>query len=152
MYFVWEIYAVVALRHFAQMTLLALMCALYGPSTISALDDAKARRRIFPDAMDRDLREGVPISVFVNRYLTGPNFIFPPAHPPLYNDPPFPTKWHVECSRIFIVPTSGVSAIFSLTIPLRELSVPVVPIEHHEMKWDDGIGRGTGAIPIWFLH
>ncbi len=145
MYFVWEIYAGSALRHFAQMTLLALMCALLTPSTISALDDAKARRRIV-DAMDRDLREGVPISVFVNRY-NGSNFIFPPAHPPLYNDPPISNEMARRMLTILQRANVGKFRYLQLDYPLRELSVPVVPIEHHEMKWDDGIGRGTGSDP-----
>jgi hypothetical protein len=145
MYLVWEIYAGAALRHFAQMTLLALMCALLTPSTISALHDAKARRRVV-DAIDQDLMEGVPISVFVNRY-NGSNFIFPPAHPPLYNDPPISNDMARRMLTILQRANVGKFRYLRLDYPLRELSLPVVPIEHNEMKWDEGVGQGTGIDP-----
>ena len=144
-YFVWELYGGWALRHFGQMTLFALMCALLTPSTIWSLDDAEPRRRI-AKAMERDLREGVPISVFVNRY-NGWNFIFPPPHPPLYNDLPISNERHDNTSWPCVVRTSENSDTSPLDDPPFEMSVPVVPIEHNQMTWDEGVGRGTGVDP-----
>ena len=76
-YFIWELYAVWAMRHFGQMTLFALICALLTPSTISSLDECESSTAILPRRWSGTCGEGVPISVFVDRY-DGRNFIFPP--------------------------------------------------------------------------
>ena len=149
-YFIWEIYGGWALRHFGQMTLFALMCALLTPSTISSLDEAKGRRQI-AKAMERDLREGVPISVFVNRY-NGWNFIFPPPCPPFYNDPPISNECARQCLMALRRANVGKFRYLRLDAPPCEMSVPVVPIEHNQMTWDEGVGRGTGVGPRASAH
>lgn len=135
-YFIWEIYGGWTLRHFGQMALFAIMCALLTPSTISALDDAKARRRIVK-AMAQDLREGVPISVFIDRY-DGWNFIFPP---------PITKDLARQCLITLHRANVGQFRYLRLDSPPCELSVPVVPIERDQMTWEEGVGRGTGVDP-----
>jgi len=55
-YFTWELYGGRTIRYWGRTILFAIMCALLIPSTISAIDQAKARRRI-ADAVERDLRQ-----------------------------------------------------------------------------------------------
>ena len=135
-YFIWEIYGGWTLRHFGQMALFALMCALLTPSTISSLHEAKARRQV-AKAMAQDLREGVPISVFIDRY-DGWNFIFPAFVPK-----DLARRGLITLHRANV----GQFRYLRLDSPPCEMSVPVVPIERNQMTWEEGVGRGTGIDP-----
>ncbi len=141
-YFIWELYAVRPLRHLGQMILFALVCAMTGLSTVTSLEDAKARRD-FSRAMERDLRRGVPISVFVDCYVgrndVGRNLIFPPG----VVSKELATRGLMELHRANV----GSFRYLRSDLPLREVSVPVVPSGLNQITWDKGVGRGTGVDP-----
>ena len=87
--------------------------------------------------MARDLREGVPISVFIDRY-DGWNFIFPP---PITKD--MARQFLTSLHRANV----GQFRYLRLDSPPCEMSVPVVPIERNQMTWEEGVGRGRGIDP-----
>jgi hypothetical protein len=92
--------------------------------------------------MEQDLHAGMPISAFLARY-NGRNFVFPPpvTNPPISNEVARKHIGMLQRARV------GKFRYVRPDAPLREMPMPIVPKECHDISWDDGLGRKSGADP-----
>jgi hypothetical protein len=142
LYFTWGACYPSTLGRLVQMCLFLLVCGLLVEnSKIGYQDSMNQKMRM--TSLERDLQAGVPALVLSQRYTDD----FAPANDPDDLDGVYASL----VDQMYMLQRAGIGAFRFLRDPpsteIREVPIPIEPVNVDQMVWENGTGRATGSSP-----